>query len=168
MRQMRIAVVSDSHNNRTYTARAAAIIAECGIDTVIHCGDVTGPDVLREVFAGFTLHVVLGNVDRDRAAIEAAVPELPPGSTAGEVYETTFDAVPIAAVHGHTPKLSELVASGAYGFLFHGHTHRRRDERVGTTRVVNPGALGGLKRETRSFCLVDPGAGRVEFIELAD
>jgi hypothetical protein len=165
---MKIAVVSDSHNNRTYTARAAAIIAERGVDTVIHCGDVTGPDLLQEIFAGFILHVVLGNIDRDRAAIEAAVPALPAGSTADEVYETTADGVRIAAVHGHTRKLGELVEAGAYGFVFHGHTHRRRDEQVGTTRVVNPGALGGLKRETRSFCLVDPGAGRVEFIELAD
>lgn len=164
---MRIAVVSDTHNNRTYSARAVEIIARRGIGRVIHCGDVTSGDYLLEVFSEFELHVVLGNIDRDPADIRTALRGLPEGSTVDDVYETTVDGVALAACHGHTRTRTDLIERGTFGFVFHGHSHRRRDERHGPTRVVNPGSLGGLKRETRSFCIVDPARDEVEFIELA-
>ena len=31
---------------------------------------------------------------------------------------------------------------GGADFLLHGHTHVPRDERIGATRVFNPGAVG--------------------------
>ena len=36
------------------------------------------------------------------------------------------------------------------------------------TRVVNPGALGGTRRQSRSFCLLDLSTGEIEFVELED
>ena len=51
-------------------------------------------------------------------------------------------------------------------YIFHGHTHRRRDEVVHGTRIINPGALGGMSREHYSFCIVDLGLEDVEFIRL--
>jgi predicted phosphodiesterase len=53
-----------------------------------------------------------------------------------------------------------------YRWVFHGHTHHRRDEVVHGVRIVNPGALGGLGRDPRSFCIVDLGAESVEFFQL--
>jgi putative phosphoesterase len=35
---------------------------------------------------------------------------------------------------------------GGADFLLHGHTHVPRDEIVGLTRVLNPGALGGISK----------------------
>ena len=35
---------------------------------------------------------------------------------------------------------------GGADFLLHGHTHVPRDEIVGLTRVLNPGAIGGVRK----------------------
>jgi hypothetical protein len=59
-------------------------------------------------------------------------------------------------IHGdQRSELEKRTASGDYDFVLHGHTHRFRDERVGSTRVINPGALGGRFVGERSFATLD-------------
>jgi len=48
--------------------------------------------------------------------------------------------------------------------VIHGHSHLHRDERLGATRVINPGALGGLRREPRSVAVLDVAADLLRFI----
>ena len=38
---------------------------------------------------------------------------------------------------------------------FHGHTHLRRDERIGRTRAINPTLCNGLQRAEKSVALLD-------------
>jgi hypothetical protein len=35
-----------------------------------------------------------------------------------------------------------------YDYLFHGHTHVVRDDRIGKLRIINPGALYRASRKT--------------------
>jgi len=62
--------------------------------------------------------------------------------------------------------LYHLVNSGEYAYVFHGHTHYRADWWAASTRVINPGALGGTKRESRSICIIDLESGEAQFIEV--
>jgi predicted phosphodiesterase len=62
--------------------------------------------------------------------------------------------------------LDGLIGSGKYAYVLHGHTHRRRDQTVGSTRVINPGALGGMRRERRSLCILDLTTARARFLKL--
>ena len=48
-----------------------------------------------------------------------------------------------------------ILLEEAPDYLLHGHTHCRRDERLDGTRVINPGALGGVQYESRSLCVLD-------------
>lgn len=50
--------------------------------------------------------------------------------------------------------------------MFHGHTHRRHDGRVGATRVINPGALDGLRYEKRSFAILDLANDYLRIVEI--
>jgi predicted phosphodiesterase len=50
------------------------------------------------------------------------------------------------------------------GFLLHGHTHVRGDERSGRTRVVNPGAFVRVDRPT--VALVTPATDEVRFLDV--
>ena len=44
--------------------------------------------------------------------------------------------------HGHEPAFHSWSKSMANpDYIFHGHTHIQRDERVRSTRIINPGAL---------------------------
>ena len=49
-------------------------------------------------------------------------------------------------------------------YLLHGHTHEVRDERVGPTRVINPGALFRASRYTAA--VLEPETDRLEILEL--
>jgi predicted phosphodiesterase len=60
----------------------------------------------------------------------------------------------------------EMLLFAEPDYLFTGHTHRRCDKRIGPTRVINPGALGGTQHETRSICILDLATDRLEVILL--
>jgi hypothetical protein len=49
-------------------------------------------------------------------------------------------------------------------YLCHGHTHVVRDERIGQTRVINPGALFRAARYT--VALLDMAADRLEIVQV--
>ena len=71
----------------------------------------------------------------------------------------------LAATHGNDRALlAALIGAGTFPYVCHGHTHAPRDERIGTTRVVNPGALCHADRTT--VALLDTAADTVEFIEI--
>jgi len=163
---MLIAVLSDTHDNRNATRKALDLARGRGAAEVIHCGDLTS-SAMMYLFNGWTMDYVAGNMDRDAAEIRAAVERLGLGSSCGAELHLERDGVRIAVMHGsRADKLARAVESGTFDFVFHGHTHRRRDERIGRTRVVNPGALGSAAVGMYSFCVLDTASGEVEFIEV--
>jgi predicted phosphodiesterase len=60
--------------------------------------------------------------------------------------------------------LRETIAGGQYDLVCHGHTHVARQETVGRTLVVNPGAL--YRANPHRFALVDLPALEVTSIAL--
>ena len=163
---MKIGVLSDVHNNTDNLVAALKILDRESIRVVIFCGDMVNVELVP-LFAGLELHLVEGNVEHDPPALARAVERLGNDSTFGPEYTATIEDKRIAALHGHlTDRLNETVHSGLYDYVFHGHTHRRRDERVGATRVINPGALGGLRHETRSFAILDLATDHLRVVEI--
>ena len=93
---------------------------------------------------------------------------LNPENFAGVVFTGEIAGMRIAATHGHLADiLDDLIDAGPYDYVFHGHTHRMRDEMISSVRVINPGALGGTRYEPRSICILDLVTGEVEFVEIA-
>ncbi len=72
----------------------------------------------------------------------------------------------IGMTHGDREEVFEDLLQAEPDYLFHGHTHRRRDERVGSTRVINPGALGGIQYEPRSICILDIETDQLDVIQI--
>lgn len=166
---MQIGILSDTHNNVLNLRKALSLFRDAGVTQLIHCGDMTSIETAKHM-AGFDVVYVSGNVDQSSSGVRDAVWMLNPnGNDSAEIYRGTIAGVSLAATHSHIPgALDQLIRSGKYAYVFHGHTHRRRDERIGRTRVVNPGALGGNRPETRSVALVDLGRDTVEFIHVSD
>lgn len=165
---MKIGILSDTHNNVDNLQRALAIFRREGIETLIHCGDMSSPATAVH-FTGFTLVYVHGNMDRNPLAIRQTLFDLNPSSVAANQF--TGELIPgvrAAATHGHIPgKLDSFIQDG-YDFIFHGHTHRRRDEIVDHSRIINPGALGGAQHEPRSICHLDLKTGQIKFVDIAN
>lgn len=162
---MKIGILSDTHNQASNTCRALDLLRERGAEQLIHCGDITTPEIVG-LFEGWPVVFVFGNMDHHAAALARAVEKLD-GAVIGYQFTAEIEGRRIAVCHGHDAQLlKEMTRAGLYDYVFHGHTHRRRHERVGETSIINPGALGGLRRQSRSVCVVDLAAGRVDFIDL--
>lgn len=164
-RRMRFAVVSDTHNNRKSTEVALASIRDRGIETIVHCGDICDAETVR-LFADFEVRFVIGNGDRDLQSLATAVKSVFGRGCLAPFFEFEIGSVSFGACHGHTETLARLIDSGQHSIVFHGHSHRRKDQHIRSTRVVNPGAIGGLKPESRSYCVVDPTIESIDFVEV--
>jgi putative phosphoesterase len=163
---MRIGILSDTHNNLPNLEAALLFFEQEGISTVFHCGDFTGIEVAKRM-APFHVLCVLGNGDYASGEIRAEIIRQNAENYAGMVYTGQIGDVRIAATHGHIPgKLEELVHAGRYDYVFKGHSHQHKDERYGITRLINPGALGGLNREDRRVCLLDLASGKADFVKI--
>ena len=166
---MRIGVLSDTHNNIGNLLKALRLFKEEGITKLVHCGDMVNITTAQQI-AGFDLIYVNGNMDDSAEAVNDTLWMLNANNeTPGAAYTGKLDGVAIAVTHGHLPgKLEQLLRSRRYTFLFTGHTHKQRDEKIGKTRLINPGALGGARYGARTICIVDLKSQDVRFIEVSE
>lgn len=162
---MRIGVISDTHDNLHNLETALEILKEEDVTRLLHCGDLSGPGVV-EAMSGFNVWIARGNVDH-HPELERTVVETLGNGRLAERHRLNLAGHSVLLVHGHQEgELRRQISTGDYAYVFHGHTHRRRDQMIGPTRVVNPGALGGMRWQQRSFCIVDFESDRVTFIEI--
>jgi len=162
---MKIGIISDTHDDMDNLEAALDILETEGVTQILHCGDVCGPHIVR-AFAGFDVWIAQGNMDRHTGLTQAVEGMLGPGRLAW-FQRPTLNGYPLAMIHGDNEEaLANLITSGQYTYVFHGHTHRRRDRTVGQTRAINPGALGGRRWQSRSFCILDLATGEARFMEL--
>lgn len=159
---MKIAIISDTHNRYQAVETALQLIDERKVELLIHCGDIEDADTVW-LFPGKT-HFVFGNCDSERASLRQAMYGI--GATLHEPFgQLELEGVKLAFVHGDDSRLLyQLVESGDFAYVFHGHTHQRKDEQHGPTRVINPGALHRVT--TRTCAVLDLESGELETVSL--
>jgi putative phosphoesterase len=145
---MRIAVISDTHNNWPNFQKALNWIKKENISLVLHCGDIMSQEIINDAKKNFNgeIKFVKGNADWNL--------ELPVSQ------EVEFNNKKIVFCHfpNDAKKLSQ---SGKYDMVFYGHTHRPWDEKVGNTHMINPGELAGQFYKP-SFAVYDTSSGGLE------
>lgn len=164
---MKIGILSDTHNNLQNLQAGLQQMQARGVETVIHCGDLTGLEAAR-LLTGFRVVCTFGNCDIVSGEIRDVLKAQDPENYAGLVYRGEIGGVSIAATHGHLDgQLDSLLKSGEHQYVFTGHSHVRKDTLVGSTRLINPGSLGGRHVQTRSVCILDLTTGSAEFLDIA-
>ncbi len=159
---MKIAIISDTHDNVPNLEKALAWMKKNKIEQLIHCGDLCAPSIIINTlgpdFSG-PIHMVFGNVeDRDKT------PELAKNFSQiihyGDKGEFEIDGKKIVVVHyPHLAK--ELAEAGKYDLVFYGHNHKPWEETVGKTKLVNPGTLAGLFQRA-TFAVYDTKSDELE------
>ncbi|MBI4359364.1 MAG: YfcE family phosphodiesterase [Candidatus Nealsonbacteria bacterium] len=161
---MKIAIVSDSHDNWTTTEKALRWLKKKRVGSLIHCGDVCSPSMLKEMSRLFRgeIHLVFGNVDGDPYSMLKAKEkgELPNVVFHGDAGELNAGGKKMAFCHKPLPAQG-LSLSGKYDLVFYGHTHQPWEEKVGNCRVVNPGTLAGLFSKA-TFAVYDTKTDKLE------
>lgn len=162
---MKIAVISDTHDNIQKTRQAIEEIKEKKIKTIIHCGDIISPFTAK-LFnqKQIQFHYVKGNNDGEwnlKQTIERF------GKYHGEIGEIKLKDKEIAFYHGtHEQIVENLTHSQKYDYVFRGHTHQRNKKQIENTKLVNP---GGIKlpgtEEKFSYAIVDLKKDSTKFIK---
>lgn len=151
---MLIGLMSDTHNNRPNLRYAIDIFRTLGIQTILHAGDLISAELLEELNE-FSVFLSFGNGD-DPLMISSKAKRVSERFVCEEMLDLNLAGKRVFMIHGdQRSELEKRIASGDYDFVLHGHTHRFRDERIGSTRVINPGALGGRFVGERSFATLD-------------
>lgn len=162
---MKIGIISDTHDNFSNLEMALDLLQAEGVRTLLHCGDLCGPGIIQTL-SGLEVWIARGNMDRQSELPEVAAQTLGFGRMK-RFHRLTLAGYSMAMLHGDDEeRLRRTIASNKYAYVFHGHTHRRRDQRIGKTHVINPGALGGMRWQTRSFCILDLTTGEPRFIKV--
>lgn len=160
---MLIGILSDSHDQVETTRSAIGALRDAGAQFFIHCGDVGGEAILDQL-AGLPAVFVWGNNDWDRKYLAQYAADLGIDCR-GDFAELELDRKRIAVTHGdHSQLMRSAMEPGKFDYLFHGHTHIPTDERLGSLRIINPGALHRARQKT--VATLDTAADVVRFIEL--
>lgn len=168
---MIVGILSDSHGRARILRRAVDILVGRGAEVIVHCGDfskIACLDPLAE--APVQTYAVAGNMDRH---ILADLPHA--AAQRGVTFHPRTVEVPLGdgrflvALHGHDEHLlEELVLGGRFPYVCHGHTHRADDRRIGSVRVICPGALASPQgRRDLTCALLDTAADTVELLVVA-
>lgn len=159
---MKIAIISDTHDNVPNLEKALLWMKENNIEQLIHCGDLCAPSILIKTiapnFAG-TIHMVFGNVeDRELTFEKAKV--FPNVKHYGDLGEVEIGGKKMAFIH-YPEKANELAESGKYDLVFYGHNHKPWEEIVNHCRLINPGTLAGLFNKA-TFAVYDTESDKLE------
>ncbi len=165
---MRIAILSDSHDNVANLEKIIAWLNQEKISIMIHAGDVAAPGVLIKVlgpkFPG-QIHLINGNVGDPEL-----LGELAKGFANVKYYghegELEIDGQRIALTH-FPERAEELARTGKYDLAVFGHSHQAEIKKIGQTLLLNPGTSGGLFAEP-TFALYDTEKREGEIINVAD
>jgi hypothetical protein len=163
---MKIAILSDSHDNIPNLRAAVDYCNKIGASLLIHCGDLISPFMLEEVarFNG-AAHLVYGNNAGDQHLISPACgvryPTITHHGTLGAV-----EAGGLRVAFTHYPELARgLAATGNFAVVCCGHNHRYRVENHEGGLLINPGELLG-KDGPPSFAVLDSVSRLVERVEV--
>jgi putative phosphoesterase len=157
---MKIGILSDTHDQSTWVQRALELFRHHGAECLLHCGDIESPETVA-LFAGWDIHFVYGNCDWNRRALAANMKAI--GATNHEKYgHLERGGLTLGWTHGDDANLlHDLIVSGAYDFVFHGHTHIAGEKEAGPTRVINPGAF--TRVETRTVLILETSSRLAEY-----
>ena len=160
---MRIGIISDTHDHRKRTAAAVSLLIAEGAEALIHCGDLTGPEIVHEC-GRLPGYYVFGNNDFDEKGLRQAMADVG-GVCLDRGGELTLHGRRIAVTHGDSARTVRRLAEGAPDYLLFGHSHRACDEHHGPTRWINPGALH--RAATWTVAVLDLSTGALQFHPLA-
>ncbi len=163
---MKIAIISDSHDNWPNLEKTIKYLNKHKIPMIIHCGDVCAPSTLDEMAKLYKgkIHLAKGNVDGDVDGFKNVEKEHKKLKYHGNTAKIEVDGLKL--VFCHFPFVAKKMAqSQKYDFIFYGHTHTPWQEKKGKTNLLNPGTVAGLFAKA-TFAIFDTKTKKAQLIIL--
>lgn len=164
---MKIAVLSDIHDNIWTLAKALKRVKKEKCKAIIFCGDFVSPFVVSQlVEMKIPMWGVFGNNEGDRysiADVEYRNPEQLHLYDRG-LFEFNLDGKKFA-IHHYELIARDAALSQRYSAVFYGHTHKAKSEKMGKTIFANPGEVMA-KNGKCTFGIYDTISGKFKIIEV--
>ena len=159
---MKIAIMSDSHDNWGKMVDAINIANDKNAEVLLHAGDLIAPpgiDIL-EKFKG-EVKYVWGNNEAEKMGMTRKIDAIEKITLCGDLFEGKIDNLKI--LMNHYPRYSELAAlSGEFDLCVCGHTHEYREEYFGEILLLNTGEIQGHRTGISSFVIFDTVTKKVK------
>ncbi len=168
---MKLGVISDSHDNLDKIKKAINILNKENIDFLIHCGDIISP-FISTVFEGLdekikngNFYGVFGNNDGDLLYLTERLGKICKLSGYEAILELAGKKIYVS--HGPDPLvIKSLAKSGEFDIICTGHTHDHNIKKINNTLVINPGELCGYLTGKATFVIVDLETMDARLIEI--
>jgi putative phosphoesterase len=149
---MKIAIISDTHDNELNLIKALTLINQEKVSALIHCGDVCFYQTLMLILKNFSkrIYLSLGNGDSKDSFLRFKQKKLKIFEKFGEIKLANKK---IAITHFYD-LAQNLAKENKYDFIFYGHTHFPWKEKMNQKILLNPGNLAGLIYPP-TFCIYD-------------
>ncbi len=167
---MKIAVLSDIHDNLKNLEWTLKYLKEEKIDQVICCGDFCAPFTARFLAkVNLPIYGVFGNNDGDQGGLISTTNNQIYFKTLGEEHhELILDDKRI--VFTHYPKYAKLLfETGVYDAVFYGHDHLKYLDFMDGKILCNPGPVCGIIKGSISqgtFAVYQTKENKVDFINI--
>lgn len=141
---MKIALISDSHDNVSALEQVLTQIAAEECEALLHLGDLIAPFIVAQIAEGFPapIHIIEGNNDGDGRLQMQVASGYPHVTLHGPYAELDFSARKIAMIHYPEPA-RRIAQSRHFDLVAYGHDHTAHEEQIGDTLLVNPGEVMG-------------------------
>jgi uncharacterized protein len=156
---MKIAIMSDSHDDILATVKALEIARSRDCRLLIHAGDLCSPFIARLIReSGIRAYCVFGNNDGDKIHL-AQIVDIKP---APRHIETDGTGIVVF----HEPFINEYIDPDRVDILIFGHTHKLSIDERAPMKIINPGTVSGALVKVKSFIVFETETGKAEVIEL--
>lgn len=163
---MKLAILSDAHDNWANLEKAIAIANERGCEVLLFAGDLIAPPgiAVLEKFNG-SVKIVWGNNEGEKVGIVTKCAASSKIELCGDVFEGTLGTTRVFM--NHYPRLAELAAkSGEFDLSICGHTHEYSQKQLGNCTLLNPGEVQGYVTGEAGFVVWDTERGSGERVRI--
>jgi len=149
---VKIAVISDSHDNIINIKKAVNIANKNNCEYIFHLGDIVSPFSAKELgaFKGI-VYAVFGNNDGEHQGLISIFNQFG-GFINRAPYKIELNGKKIVLMH-EPYLLDELIKSKEFDYIFYGHLHEIDYRKVEKTIILNPGELGGWLSKSTFYIL---------------
>ena len=165
---MKIAIISDIHDNAHNLVMALDQIRNANVEEIIFLWDFCGAAIAGILCASpIKVRAIRGNNDWDKSLITRF--SLKEWSNL-EIGFDVFDTIEIDSrtlFLSHYPLLaSSMAKSWDFDAVFYGHNHLKSKEMIHNCLVINPGEIGAYKTGIGTFAIYDTKTNDAEIIEI--
>jgi putative phosphoesterase len=142
---MKIAIISDSHDNEINLIRALTLINKEKVSALIHCGDVCSINTLNLILNNFkkNIYIALGNGDFNLNQVKFKNKNLKIFKDFGS-FKISNKKIGITHFPDFIQKKLLSDSKNNYDLIFYGHTHKPWQDKINNTLIINPGNICGL------------------------